>query len=408
MLYWQMIVLAFRALGGNRFRTFLTTFGIIIGVMSVITMLSISMGVREDIIRRFSDFGVTDLGFYINHENSRKSIPGSEKLNLADGEAVLEQCSGIAAVSPFIETEMNVRYGETDAGSLDVYGVNEDWFRIPVNEIEFGDPIDRDHNLMRERVCVIATGLVEKLFYNAPPLGRAIRLNGRNFRVIGVLEHRNAWGQNEFVVVPYFTGTERLGIDSELTYDAAAKSMKHVQLAVIQIRELLQARHPRLPIDFDAPDREQPLRIWTRLEWKQEAEKEIREISSLLITMGSLALFIGGIGVMNIMIFNVRERTPEIGLRMALGATRGQILGQFLIEAMGMTIFGGAIGTGLAFTICAALSRLPGDINFPEPQITPLIVSVAVLISTGTGLFFGVWPAGQAAALQPMDALRRE
>ena len=408
MLYWQMVTMAMRALAGNRFRTFLTTLGIIIGVMSVITMLSISMGVRADIIRRFSDFGVTDMGFYINHGNSRTRIPHSEVLTLADGESIREQCSAVNAISPFIEGNVRVRSGELDIGEMTIYGVDEGWFEIPVNEIEQGEEITRDHNLMREAVCVLAVGMVEKLFYNAPPLGRRVRINGRNFRVIGILEHRNAWGQNEFIVIPYFTGTERLGMDGELTYDAAAKSMNHVNLAVMQIHELIYARHPRLPIDEEAADQEQPLRIWTRLEWKKEAEQKIKEISSLLVTMGSLALFIGGIGVMNIMIFNVRERTQEIGLRMALGATRGQIMGQFLIEAMAMTVFGGAVGTGLAFTICAVLSRLPGDLNFPEPQITPLIITMAVLISTGTGLFFGVWPASQAAALQPMEALRYE
>ncbi|MCB1216919.1 ABC transporter permease [bacterium] len=408
MLYWQMFVLAFRGLASNRFRTFLTTFGIIIGVMSVITMLSISMGVRDDIMQRFSEFGATDMGFYINHRNSRARIPSSEHLTLADGEAILDQCGAVEVVSPFIEANANVRNGELDGGETEVYGVDDGWFRIPVNEIDEGEQITREHNLLREPVCVLAVGMVEKLFYNAPPLGRMIRINGRNFRVVGVLEHRNAWGQNEFIVVPYFTGVERLGMDAELTYDAAARSMNHVNLAVMQIRELLYARHPRLPLDPEAEDREQPLRIWTRLEWKQEAEQEFREISGLLITMGSLALFIGGIGVMNIMIFNVRERTQEIGLRKALGATRMQILGQFLLEAMAMTVSGGAIGCLLAFTICTALSRLPGDVNFPEPQITPLIISLAVGISVGTGLFFGVWPASQAAALEPMEALRCE
>ncbi|MCB1186217.1 ABC transporter permease [bacterium] len=408
MLYWQTLVLAFRGLSSNRFRTFLTTLGIIIGVMSVITMLSISMGVRADIISRFSDFGVTDMGFYINHDNSATRIPRSEKLTLADGEAIKDQCSAVDAISPFIDGEVRVKFGEMDAGQMTIYGVDEGWFNIPVNEIETGEPISREHNLLREPVCVLAVGMVEKLFYNAPPLGQMIRLNGRRFRVVGILEHRNAWGQNEFIVVPYFTGAERLGMDGTLTYDASAHSMDHVNLAVSQIRELVHSRHPRLPVDPEAVDREQPIRIWTRLEWKKEAEQEIKEIGNLLVTMGSLALFIGGIGVMNIMIFNVRERTPEIGLRKALGATSRQIMGQFLAEAMAMTMFGGAVGSMLAFLICTALSKLPGDINFPEPQVTPLIVFLAVSMSVGTGLFFGVWPASQAAALQPMEALRHE
>ena len=408
VLYWQMIVLAFRGLSSNRFRTFLTTLGIIIGVMSVISMLSISMGVREDIIKRFSDFGVTDLGFYINRWNSDAHIPSNVRLTLADGEAVKEQCSAVAAVSVFIEDEVSVRSGEHVVGQMTIYGVDEGWFDIPVNELEHGEVISRDHNLMREPVCVIAVGMIEKLFFGAPALGRRIRINGRNFRVVGILEHRNAWGQNEFIVIPYFTGVERLGMQNEITYDAAAKSMNHVNLAVTQIRELIYARHPRLPLDPEAADREQPLRIWTRLEWKEEAEKEIKEISALLVTMGSLALFIGGIGVMNIMIFNVRERTKEIGLRKALGATRFQILGQFMLESVAITAFGGAVGTFLAFLICTMLSRLEGEIEFPAPQMTPLIIFIAVSISVGTGLFFGVWPAGQAASLQPMEALRHE
>jgi putative ABC transport system permease protein len=409
MLILEIISVALRGMWANRFRSFLTMFGIMVGVASVITLVAVTQGLNQKIIEDFDKLGATRMGVYINHWRSRTHIPPTEQLTLEDRDIILRDCGAVRYISGMLEFQTPVRQGAKQLTEVSCVGADADIFNVYKVSLSEGTVFDTESSLLRERVVVMGSSIKESLFYLDNASGKFIRMGGRNFRVLGVLESTGDEQLDNLIIIPLLTVSEWIPRENQfLGLEMAASSLKHVSLAVKQVEEVIYANHPRIPVDPDAEDFEKPIRVWSMNEWRERARQESKQITVLLLVMGSLSLFIGGIGLMNIMLFSVKERTREIGLRKALGANSREILGQFLAESMLICVVGGMLGTGMSFILCKVIEKLPEESRFPDPSITPDAIIIAVSVTFLTGVFFGVWPASQAAKLNPIEALRYE
>ncbi len=404
MLIQEIIGVALGAIRANALRSFLTTLGIIIGVSAVIAMVALGEGAQRNVEERISRMGTNVLT--IRAERRRfggVSTVDTEDLEVADAEALRNESGGLLTISPEINSRVQLSYLRWNSNNQ-VRGVWPEYFGMYNLNVEHGEIFDQGHVQGRRRVAVLGFSVPEELGTPAALLiGKTIQIRGQPFEVLGVLEEKGDAGFNrpdDVVYVPTSTAQYRVfGGRSRLSsIFAQVSSAEAMDEAYGEIDRILRREHRIRPgenVDF---------RIRNSSDLVETFNATTQTFTLLLAGIAGISLLVGGIGIMNIMLVSVTERTREIGVRKALGATRKAILFQFLIEALVLCVMGGLLGVGLGFGGAEVLTRTQGW----DTVVSPDIVIAAVLFSAAIGLFFGIWPAQRAAKLDPIDALRYE
>jgi putative ABC transport system permease protein len=396
-----------RALTKNKMRSGLTALGIIIGVGAVITMVGIGNGARAQVEAQVASLGQNVIRVSAGSSSSsstvRHGLGTSSSLTLEDAKAIEEEISDAVAVSPEVRLKAQVIAGNRN-WSTEVYGESPDYFSIREWPLVCGAIFTEQDVRGTGKVAVIGSLAAHELFGDEDPIGEVIRIGNAPFTVIGVLEPKGASAsgtdQDDSIVVPYTTAMKRLigqntGLRRINVQAASAEAMPGAQE---QIRALLRQRH-RIESTKD-----EDFSVRSQQELGEVATETARTMTVLLAAIASVSLLVGGIGIMNIMLVSVVERTREIGIRRAVGARARDILRQFLVEAVTLSSFGGVIGIALGVGASAVLS---------EAAHWPTLISlnaalIAFLFSAAVGIFFGYYPARKAARLDPIVALRYE
>jgi putative ABC transport system permease protein len=404
----QAILEALESLNGNKLRSGLTILGIVIGVAAVIAMLAVGQGAQDTITGSISGIGSNLL--FVFSGNFQEEVRNVEPLTLADAEAITDvfQAPHVESVAPVINRDLEITYsGETTRA--EVNGVTPIYAEVRNYSVGEGEFINQDHQLGRASVALIGVEVADKLFSRREAIvGETIRIEGQPFRVIGVLAQKggSSFGsQDNVVFVPYSTAETRLIRRSRQQVDVIyvqATSAETVQLAVDEIAQVLRSRH-RI---FLGPD---DFTIFSQQDFVETARTITGVFTIFLGGVAGISLLVGGIGIMNIMLVSVTERTREIGLRKALGARKMDILIQFLTESSLLSLFGGLIGIGFGWLLSFTVGQIAAANDTPiNPTIGLNAVLLATMFSTAVGLFFGIYPANRAANLEPVEALRHE
>lgn len=398
------IQLALQALWRNRTRAMLTALGVIIGVASVITMVSVGTGAQERIAAQLASMGTNSLVVRpgsVTHGGVRTGAGTSNTLTRSDAEA-MRDLPGVIAVAPSIRTSAQLRYRGTNWGTA-VEGVTPDYILVRSWPLAEGEFFTEQHVNGAAQVCVLGQTVARELFGIASPLGETIVMKGMACRVLGVLAEKgaSAWGsdQDDTVLVPLTTVQRQLMGVTHIDRIEVETTGREVSFQVMNELKLLLRKRHRI-----AADQAEDFRMFNRAELAQASEESARVFTWLLGSIASVSLLVGGIGIMNIMLVSVTERTREIGIRMALGARRRDILWQFLLEAIVLSGAGGMFGILLGIASAVALARFS---QFPV-SITPWSIAVAFLFAALVGIFFGLHPARKASRLRPIEALRYE
>jgi putative ABC transport system permease protein len=403
---WLMTLrIALRALGRNKLRAFLTMLGIIIGVGAVIAMVAIGEGAKATIRSQIATLGTNVLIVLpgtLNQGGVRMGTGGVTTLVDSDAKAIMSEIPAVAFASPAIRRPEQLVAGNLNWGTL-AQGVAPEFQQIRDWQIAEGRFIHDGDIESAAKVVVIGQTVVDKLFGNDNPIDAVIRIRNIPFRVVGVLAQKGQSGQgadqDDTVMIPYTTMQKRLmRITFVQSIVVSAVSAERVQEAQEQITTLLRQRH-RI-----GPEREDDFSIRNLSDIAEAASTTARVMAVLLGSVASISLLVGGIGIMNIMLVSVTERTREIGIRMAVGARSRDIMLQFLVEAVVMAATGGSIGILLGIGSSEVLKVWA---QWPT-LVSPTIVAIAFLFSGAVGVFFGFYPAQKAANLDPIDALRYE
>ncbi|QCE42902.1 ABC transporter permease [Psychroserpens sp. NJDZ02] len=402
----NLFKIAMKAIILNKTRTLLTMLGIIIGVASVIAMLAIGEGSKESIRASISAMGSNMITVKPGADDkgpARGSGGDVQTLTLQNYEVIKENADLLSYVTPVVNGSGQIINGSNNWPSS-IYGVNPDYIKIKVVGLQSGSMFTDAEVKSASKVAVIGQTVVENVFPDGQnPVGQMIRFNNIPFTVIGVLEEKgeNTFGQDQddVVIAPYTTVQKRiLAIDHLNQIMASSISEDDAEAAVIQVSEILRTEHKLM--DTEADD----FNVSSMEELISAFSSTSEMLTVLLVAVASISLLIGGIGIMNIMYVSVKERTKEIGLRMAVGAKGADILMQFLIEAILISITGGILGVllGLAATVF-----IENFLNWPTSvALYSIVISFAVCAVTG--IFFGWYPARKASALDPITALRYE
>ena len=402
----NLLKIAFKAIVLNKTRTLLTMLGIIIGVASVIAMLAIGEGSKESIRSTISSMGSNMITIRPGADTrgpARGSGGNVQTLTLQDYEVIKEKSELLSYITPVVNSGGQVINGSNNWPST-IYGVNPDYLKIKVVDLQSGTMFTDVEVKTASKVALIGQTVVDNVFPDGlEPVGQMIRFNNIPFKVIGVLEEKgeNTFGQDQddVVIAPYTTVQKRiLAIDYLNQVMASAISEDDAPEAVIQVTEILRSQHKLTATEED----DFTVRSMEELISTFSSTSEMLTI--LLVAVASISLLIGGIGIMNIMYVSVKERTKEIGLRMAVGAKGADILMQFLIEAILISITGGVLGVLLGLSATVFIEKF---LNWPTSvALYSIVISFAVCAVTG--IFFGWYPARKASALDPITALRYE
>jgi putative ABC transport system permease protein len=396
--------LALRALWRNKSRAALTALGVIIGVGSVIAMVSIGAGAQQRIAAQLESMGTNSLMIHAGSVTRGGVRTGAGTITTLsyDDAVAIQDLPGVVAVAPSVRTSAQLRYRGTNWGTA-VQGVTPDFFTVDNWTIAEGEFFTNAQVTSAAGVCILGQTVARELFGLANPIGESIVMKGIACRVLGVLNEKgaSAWGsdQDDRVFAPLTTVQRKLmGITHIDHIEVQAASREASYQVINEIKRLLRSRH-RLQ-----PDQEDDFMIHNRAELAKTSEESAKVFTYLLGSIASVSLLVGGIGIMNIMLVSVTERTREIGIRMALGARQRDILWQFLLEALVLSSAGGLLGIILGLGSAMMLSHFS---SFPV-AITPWAVVLAFSFSMLVGMFFGLHPARKASRMKPIEALRYE
>jgi putative ABC transport system permease protein len=402
----NLIKIAYRSLSKNKLRSFLTMLGIIIGVASVIAMLAIGEGSKRNIQSSVASLGINTIMIIpgaITQGGVRLQAGSSNSLKIEDVDAILTRCDLVQYVSPVVNKGVQVVSGSQN-WSTAIYGVNQSYFNIRDMAVSIGEKFTDIDERTAAKVCVIGHTVDSNLFGpNANPLGMTIRINSIPMRIIGVYDRKgqNAFGmdQDDAIIAPFSTVQKRMMSNNNLnSIYVSSKSDLVMNDAVDEISKLMRQRHKLAPSDDD------DFTVRTQQDLANIFGAVSKIMTILLASIASISLLVGGIGIMNIMLVSVTERTREIGIRMAIGAKSRDVLIQFMIESIFISFIGGFIGVLLGITISILVAKFGG---WPV-TVTPGSIALSFLFSAVVGVFFGWYPARKAANLNPIDALRYE
>ncbi|MFQ5688859.1 MAG: ABC transporter permease [Gemmatimonadota bacterium] len=400
MLFFEILRVAMDAIRANKLRALLTMLGIVIGVGAVITMVAIGEGAQAAVAAQISKLGTNVLTVRPGQGYFHGVRSGDAKLTVDDVEAVKRGAPAVVDLAPELRGSLQVEFDRTNA-NVRILGTTPNFPSVNNYKVAIGRFFTESENNGRRRMAVLGGAVPDVLGTSAPEIvGRRISIRNITFEVVGVLEEKGGSGwfnEDEQIFVPLETarfrlmGTDRVGQFKVVVADQASMSA-----AMLQIEQVLRRAH-RLALgkanDFWISDSAELLGT---------QQETTRTFTVLLASIAAVSLLVGGIGIMNIMLVSVTERTREIGVRKALGATRRAVLLQFLLEATTLCLVGGLLGIGFGF----GASKLMSNLANWNTAISPQAVALAVLFSIGVGLFFGIWPARRAARLDPIVALR--
>lgn len=407
MNYSNLFKIAMRAIAANKLRSFLTMLGIIIGVASVIAMMAIGQGSKKSIQANIAEMGSNMIMIRPGQDKgpggAQQDASDMQTLKLKDYEALKEQAKYLSAISPSVNSSGQFINGNNNNPST-IYGISPDYMQIRQQKVKDGEMFTDEEVRSSAKVCVIGKTVADNLFTNGEdPVGKVIRFNKIPFRVVGVLESKgyNSFGmdQDDVVLAPYTTVMKRI---LSVTYlqgiNASAVTEDMTDLAIEDITTILRENHKLKASDDDN------FTIRSQQEMAEMMNSTSDTMTVLLLVVACISLVVGGIGIMNIMYVSVTERTKEIGLRMSVGARGIDILNQFLIESVLLSVTGGLIGVIVGVGAAVGINVFA---HWPI-QIQPWSVLLSFAVCSATGIFFGWYPAKKAASLDPIEAIRYE
>lgn len=394
MNFWESVIVALESIRSNKMRSFLTTLGIVIGIAAVISVVAIGQGGRAMLMKEMEKFGTNMFFIYVNYREGESTQSGD--FRPIDVKVIKQLVPEVKYLSPVRYSQMKVR-GPQGEKSVDILGVSADYSNVKNIETRWGQFFSEDDDAMARRVVVLDEELAVDLFGQGNPVGQRIMIDGSSAVVKGVLKkEESALGfdsrKQAYLPLSSLTSITHWEFIHEILGSTADKD--EVDQAMERAKKILERRH-------NAPNHY----VSYSMEQEMQSANKITGIMTLVISfIAGISLLVGGIGVMNIMLVSVTERTREIGIRMALGARRRDILVQFLIESMVLCVLGGLIGIILGYGGALAVAKLA---KWP-PLVSWGTVLIAFLFSGGVGIFFGMYPANKASKLDPIEALRRD
>jgi putative ABC transport system permease protein len=400
----NIVKVGLRSIARNKMRSALTILGIVIGVGCVIVTNGIGSGASVSIQANINSLGANFIMIFpgMSTQGGARGLADQSALTEDDATAIKAECPSVAYVSPGLRTGGQVVAGEYN-WSTQIFGADVDWPFIRSWNVARGTFFTESEVKSAAKVAVLGNSVLQNLFPDSDPIGAVIRVKNVPFKVIGVLEKKGGStmgsDQDDQIVVPYTTAMKRLiGSNRIGLLQVSARSPGEIQTAIAEMSALLRQRH-RL-----APGQDDDFTMRSQEEIAASASQTTKTLSMLLASIAVVSLVVGGIGIMNIMLVSVTERTREIGIRMAIGAKSRHVLAQFLLEAVTLSLVGGGIGVALGIGVSRLIARFAGWPVFVDPSSIAIAFGFSALI----GVFFGFYPARKAAALDPIEALRYE
>ena len=402
MLIWDLFKMAIRSLVTHKLRSFLTALGIIIGVASVISMISIGEGARRQTLNTISKFGTNIITIKPGQKKSRHVTTGKvDTLTLEDAEFIEKNVSLITGVAAQVYRSAQLKFENKNTNST-VRGTGASYARLANFEIDRGRYFNKDEIRSSKRICVIGSTVLKNLFEGRNPLGKTIKVDGKNFLVIGTMVPKGAlswFDPDDQIFIPVTTAQKRVfGMNHVQSIDVQAGQIDDLEAIKEEVSQILRQKHNIVD------SKEDDFYVQNSSQWLNSWGDAAKTFTYLLGGIAAISLMVGGIGIMNIMLVSVTERTREIGIRKAIGAKKKEILEQFLIESVLISFLGGGIGVLLGIGI----SRVVSGMGDWETVVSTQSILLAFGFSVAIGIFFGFYPANKAANLNPIDALRYE